>query len=255
MWAELFCRQREAGEKCEAERAWPCGLPWAWVTGQVALEQHIREVAVQEGDGVTFQCSRSADRRSSYIMFWYQQGPRGSLDWIYREGDAYGEGLQGGFKGTVLSSQNRCTLQLQAAKQGDEAVYYCGAWGTVEQLCSTLLREPTAREYRSLSISSQQLVTTVCPLSHPTPCGSNPPSSSLTTVICTSGIGTGEKEDRRGESIHRTAARHCIKSKNPHNIQRPYLQSISHPVSPEDPSDVTHDLGFQPSNQSVGLIA
>uniref|UniRef100_A0A8D0FA14 Ig-like domain-containing protein n=1 Tax=Strix occidentalis caurina TaxID=311401 RepID=A0A8D0FA14_STROC len=122
----------------------------AAVTGQVALEQHIREVAVQEGDGVTFQCSTSGDCMSSYIMFWYQQGPRGSLDWIYREGDAYGEGFQGGFKGRVLSSQNRLTLQMQAAKQGDEAVYYCGAWCTVEQLCSTVLREPPAREYRSL---------------------------------------------------------------------------------------------------------
>uniref|UniRef100_A0A8D0G186 Ig-like domain-containing protein n=1 Tax=Strix occidentalis caurina TaxID=311401 RepID=A0A8D0G186_STROC len=84
------------------------------------------EVAVQEGDGVTFQCSTSGDCMSSYIMFWYQQGPCVSLDWIYREGDAYGEGFQGGFKGRVLSSQNRLTLQMQAAKQGDEAVYYCG---------------------------------------------------------------------------------------------------------------------------------
>ena len=133
----------------------------AAVTGQVALEQHIREVAVQEEDGVTFQCSTRGDCMSSYIMFWYQQGPRGSLDWIYRDSDAYGEGFQGGFKGTVLSSQNRLTLQVQAAKQGDEAVYYCGAWCTVEQLCSTVLREPPAKEYRSLSISSQQLVTTV----------------------------------------------------------------------------------------------
>uniref|UniRef100_A0A663MYT6 Ig-like domain-containing protein n=1 Tax=Athene cunicularia TaxID=194338 RepID=A0A663MYT6_ATHCN len=97
---------------------------WA-VTGQVALEQHIREVAVREGDGVTFQCSMSGDRMNSYDMFWYRQGPRHSLDWIYREGDAYGEGFQGRFKGTVLISQNRATLQIQAAKQGDEAVYYC----------------------------------------------------------------------------------------------------------------------------------
>ncbi|NXT45343.1 HV459 protein, partial [Pelecanoides urinatrix] len=80
------------------------------VTGQVALEQHVRELAVREGDGVTFQCSMRGDRMSSYYMFWYRQGPRGSLDWIYKEGDSYGEGFQDRFKGSVESSQNRFTL-------------------------------------------------------------------------------------------------------------------------------------------------
>ncbi|XP_075379463.1 uncharacterized protein LOC142419922 [Mycteria americana] len=120
----------------------------AAVTGQVALEQHIGELAVREGDGVTFQCSMSGDSMSSYYMFWYRQRPRGTLDWIYREGDAYGEGFQDRFKGTVESSQNRFTLQIQAAKQGDEAVYYCGAGLTLEQLCSRVDQKPTAREYR-----------------------------------------------------------------------------------------------------------
>uniref|UniRef100_A0A8C0ICF9 Immunoglobulin V-set domain-containing protein n=1 Tax=Bubo bubo TaxID=30461 RepID=A0A8C0ICF9_BUBBB len=114
-----------------------CHIPW--------LQRSKGELWVPAGEGEHRDRSVPALLRSrnslvpaescahdSYIMFWYQQGPRGSLDWIYREGDAYGEGLQGGFKGTVLSSQNRCTLQLQAAKQGDEAVYYCGAWGTVD---------------------------------------------------------------------------------------------------------------------------
>ncbi|KAK1187339.1 TRDV2 protein, partial [Pygoscelis papua] len=82
----------------------------AAVTGQVALEQHIRALAVREGDGVTFQCSMSGDHMSRYYMFWYRQGPRGSLDWIFREGDAYGEGFQDRFKGTVESSRNRFTL-------------------------------------------------------------------------------------------------------------------------------------------------
>ncbi|NXG83186.1 HV459 protein, partial [Stercorarius parasiticus] len=82
----------------------------AAVTGQVALEQHIRELAVRVGDGVTFQCSMSGDSMSGYYMFWYRQGPRGSLEWMYREGDAYGEGFQGRFKGSVESSQNRFTL-------------------------------------------------------------------------------------------------------------------------------------------------
>ncbi|GAB0199254.1 T cell receptor alpha chain MC.7.G5 [Grus japonensis] len=123
------------------------------VTAQVALEQHMRELAVQEGDGVTFQCSMSGGRMSNYYVFWYRQGPRGTLDWIYKEGDAYGEGFQGRFKGTVESSQNRFTLQIQAAKQGDEAVYYCGASLTLEQLCSTVEQKLSDQEYRLLGIS------------------------------------------------------------------------------------------------------
>ncbi|OPJ90621.1 hypothetical protein AV530_013861 [Patagioenas fasciata monilis] len=46
----------------------------AAVTGQVVSEQHTRNVAVQEGDGVTFQCSMSGDSMSSYYMFWYRMG-------------------------------------------------------------------------------------------------------------------------------------------------------------------------------------
>ncbi|NWW86303.1 HV459 protein, partial [Rhynochetos jubatus] len=82
----------------------------AAVTDQVALEQHVRELSVREGDGVTFQCSMSGGSMSSYYMFWYRQGPRGTLDWIWREGDAYGEGFQDRFKASVASSQNRLTL-------------------------------------------------------------------------------------------------------------------------------------------------
>ncbi|NXG93952.1 HV741 protein, partial [Stercorarius parasiticus] len=82
----------------------------AAVTGQVALEQHIRELAVRVGDGVTFQCSMSGDSMSSCYMFWCWQGPRGSLEWICQGDNAYGEGFQGRFKGSVESSQNRFTL-------------------------------------------------------------------------------------------------------------------------------------------------
>ncbi|NWW48544.1 HV741 protein, partial [Pedionomus torquatus] len=82
----------------------------AAVTGQVALEQHIRELAVREGAGVTFQCSMSGDSMSDYYMLWYRQGPGGSLEWIYEEEGAYGEGFEGRFKGSVHSSQNRFTL-------------------------------------------------------------------------------------------------------------------------------------------------
>uniref|UniRef100_U3JDW6 Ig-like domain-containing protein n=1 Tax=Ficedula albicollis TaxID=59894 RepID=U3JDW6_FICAL len=69
------------------------------VTGQVALEQHPREVTVREGDPGTFQCSMEGGSKNSYVMYWYRQGPRGSLKWIYMEGDYYVEGFQDHFKG------------------------------------------------------------------------------------------------------------------------------------------------------------
>ncbi|KAK2518890.1 hypothetical protein Q9233_012295 [Columba guinea] len=117
---------------------WMGLLPMVAVTGQMVLQQHTRDLAVREGDGVTFQCSMSGDSMSRYYMFWYRQGARGTLDWIYEPGGAYGEGFQDRFKGSVTSSENRFTLQIQAAKQGDEAVYYCGASLTLEQLCNRL---------------------------------------------------------------------------------------------------------------------
>ncbi|KAK2527234.1 hypothetical protein Q9966_010454 [Columba livia] len=128
-------------------------LPMAAVTGQMVLQQHTRSLAVREGDGVIFQCSMSGDSMSRYYIFWYRQGARGSLDWIYQKGDGYGEGFWDRFKGSVASSQNRFTLQIQAAKQGDEAVYYCGAKLTLEQLCNRLDLKLAAGECRLLSIS------------------------------------------------------------------------------------------------------
>uniref|UniRef100_A0A8C3KT26 Immunoglobulin V-set domain-containing protein n=1 Tax=Calidris pygmaea TaxID=425635 RepID=A0A8C3KT26_9CHAR len=104
---------------------------------------------------------------SSYVMFWYRQGPGGSLEWIYQEGDTYGEGFQGRFKGSVESSQNRFTLQIQAAKQGDEAVYFCGAGLTLEQPCSRVNPKLTEGDQRLLSIPFQQVlwaITLKCPL-------------------------------------------------------------------------------------------
>ncbi|NXG95587.1 HVM09 protein, partial [Loxia leucoptera] len=82
----------------------------AAVTGQVTLEQLPREVTLQEGDEFTFHCSLKEGEMRRYYMHWYRQGPRGSLEWIYREGDKYGEGFQDHFNGTVESSQNSFTL-------------------------------------------------------------------------------------------------------------------------------------------------
>ncbi|NXP95002.1 KVD20 protein, partial [Passerina amoena] len=89
-----------------------CGsfLLSAAVTGQVTLKQHPREVTVQEGDEFTFSCSWERGSKSSYLMYWYRQSPGGSLKFIYREGDIYGEGLQEHFVGSVQSLS--ITLQL-----------------------------------------------------------------------------------------------------------------------------------------------
>ncbi|NXP75397.1 HV459 protein, partial [Ramphastos sulfuratus] len=81
----------------------------AAVTGQVVLEQS-RDLTVKEDAGATFQCSMRGGSMGSYYMFWYRQGPRGALEFIFREGGSYGEGFQHRFKGSKDSSQNRFTL-------------------------------------------------------------------------------------------------------------------------------------------------
>ncbi|XP_056368131.1 uncharacterized protein LOC130264138 [Oenanthe melanoleuca] len=116
------------------------------VTGQVALEQHPRELTVREGDPGTFQCSMKGGSMGSYYMYWYRQGPRGSLEWIYRVGHYYGEGFQDRFKGTEEISKNSFTLQILAAKQEDSATYYCAARITLEQLCSRMDQKLTGVE-------------------------------------------------------------------------------------------------------------
>ncbi|KAF2986608.1 hypothetical protein EK904_011304 [Melospiza melodia maxima] len=137
-----------------------CGsfLLSAAVTGQVALEQQPREMTVREGDEVTFHCSMKGERMGTYYMYWYRQGPRGSLEWIFREVGHYGDGFKNRFKARVESSENSFTLQLLAAEQGDAATYYCGARVTLEQLCSRVNQKPADGEDRSLSISFWQLL-------------------------------------------------------------------------------------------------
>uniref|UniRef100_A0A8C0U518 Ig-like domain-containing protein n=1 Tax=Cyanistes caeruleus TaxID=156563 RepID=A0A8C0U518_CYACU len=97
---------------------------------QMALEQHPRELTVQEGDAVTFQCSMKRGDMNSYYMYWYHQGPKGSLRFICHEDDFYGEDFQDRFKVSLHSSKDTSTLQILAAKQGDEAMYYCGVLST-----------------------------------------------------------------------------------------------------------------------------
>uniref|UniRef100_A0A8D2M0G5 Immunoglobulin V-set domain-containing protein n=1 Tax=Zonotrichia albicollis TaxID=44394 RepID=A0A8D2M0G5_ZONAL len=91
------------------------------VTGQVALEQQPREVTVQEGDKFTFHCSMKEGYMWNYFMYWYRQGAQGSLEWISRDGSAYGDGFQDRFVGSVQPSKNSFTLQLVAASPGDAA--------------------------------------------------------------------------------------------------------------------------------------
>ncbi|NWZ98192.1 LV861 protein, partial [Nesospiza acunhae] len=83
----------------------------AAVTGQVTLEQHPREVTVREGDEFTFECSmKGGDMWRDYYMYWYRQGPRGSLECIIYKDNKYGEGFQDRFKGRLQSSKNSFTL-------------------------------------------------------------------------------------------------------------------------------------------------
>ncbi|TRZ06709.1 hypothetical protein HGM15179_020398 [Zosterops borbonicus] len=126
-------------------------LPIVAVTGQMTLEQHSRKVTVRDGNEITFECSMRGDDMSRYFMYWYRQGPQGTLEWIYREPHKYGKGFQDRFVGSVESS--RTTLQILAAKPGDAATYYCGARITLEQLCSRVNQKPTDEEGISLSVS------------------------------------------------------------------------------------------------------
>nr|XP_054505373.1 T cell receptor alpha chain MC.7.G5-like [Agelaius phoeniceus] len=97
-------------------------LPIVAVTGQVTFEQYPREVTLREGDEVTFHCSMKGGDMSKYFMYWYRQGPRGSLEWIYEDyGVTYGEGFKDRFKGKLQWSKNSFTLQLLAATPGDAA--------------------------------------------------------------------------------------------------------------------------------------
>ncbi|NWV37880.1 HV692 protein, partial [Grantiella picta] len=82
----------------------------AAVTGQIILEQHSREVTVRQGGAVTFQCSMRGAEMSDYYMYWYRQGPGGSLEWIWLEDSIYGECFQDRFKGERQTSQNRLQL-------------------------------------------------------------------------------------------------------------------------------------------------
>ncbi|NWH99586.1 LV151 protein, partial [Tichodroma muraria] len=79
-------------------------------SGAATLEQHPRELTVQEGNEITFQCSMERHDVSMNYIYWYRQRPLGSPKFIYREGDIYGEGFQEHFVGSVESS--RTTLQI-----------------------------------------------------------------------------------------------------------------------------------------------
>uniref|UniRef100_A0A803W207 Ig-like domain-containing protein n=1 Tax=Ficedula albicollis TaxID=59894 RepID=A0A803W207_FICAL len=131
-----------------------CGLFLlsAAVTGQVALEQHPREVTVREGDAVTFQCNMVGDVMNKHLLYWYRQGLQGMV-WICRIRNTCGEVFQDHFKIRDERLKNRFPLQILASKQGDTATYYCGARITLEQLCSRMDQKLPDGEDRYLSIS------------------------------------------------------------------------------------------------------
>uniref|UniRef100_H3AMS3 Ig-like domain-containing protein n=1 Tax=Latimeria chalumnae TaxID=7897 RepID=H3AMS3_LATCH len=90
----------------------------------VQLNDKLDTVA---GNSVTFECSLKDGSMGSYYMFWYRQRPKNSLEWIYKEGGKYGDRFGDRFVGTVDGSNNKCTLEINAAELGDAAVYYCAA--------------------------------------------------------------------------------------------------------------------------------
>ncbi|NXA16422.1 HV01 protein, partial [Sapayoa aenigma] len=89
-----------------------CGLCFlsSVLTSQMALEQQPGELSVQEGGEVTFQCSINGDDMRKYYMYWYRQGPHGTLEWTYLAYDTHGRSFQDRFKGSVESSKKRFTL-------------------------------------------------------------------------------------------------------------------------------------------------
>ncbi|NXD03424.1 HV323 protein, partial [Certhia familiaris] len=80
------------------------------LAGAATLEQHPRELSVEEGGRVTFQCSMKGDTMRYYSMSWYRQGPSGPQEWIYKEDGTYGEGFQDRFKIRDERSKNRLSL-------------------------------------------------------------------------------------------------------------------------------------------------
>uniref|UniRef100_A0A8C0ZHN0 Ig-like domain-containing protein n=1 Tax=Cyanistes caeruleus TaxID=156563 RepID=A0A8C0ZHN0_CYACU len=106
------------------------------LAGAVTLEQHPRELTVQEGDAVTLKCSMTGASMRHYYMSWYREGPSGIWEWIYNEDGTYGAGFRDRFKIRDERSKSSFPLQILAAKQGDAATYYCRARDTLEELCS-----------------------------------------------------------------------------------------------------------------------
>ncbi|NXV01720.1 HVM11 protein, partial [Cettia cetti] len=79
------------------------------VTGATTLEQP-RELTVRERDAVTFECNMKGDDMRRFLMYWYRQGPQGTLEWICRGSYAYGESFRDRFRGSLYASKNRFTL-------------------------------------------------------------------------------------------------------------------------------------------------
>uniref|UniRef100_K7FP31 Ig-like domain-containing protein n=1 Tax=Pelodiscus sinensis TaxID=13735 RepID=K7FP31_PELSI len=131
----------QGGDRVEQSAAW--GLSTA--RSDVLLDQGSQDLAVREGEEVTFPCSMKGGRMSSYWMYWYRKGQSGPLTWIYREGGDYGEGFRGRFEGTDDSSNNRFPLRIRTAELRDRAIYLCAASHTVPQLCCEAEQKLTGR--------------------------------------------------------------------------------------------------------------
>uniref|UniRef100_A0A8U8BL12 Uncharacterized protein n=1 Tax=Geospiza parvula TaxID=87175 RepID=A0A8U8BL12_GEOPR len=142
----------------------------AGLVGGDPLKEFFSEVLVKAGQQVVLPCHMEADDMSDSNMYWYCQGPRGSLEWIYEDNEDTSGGFQDYSKGILYSV--RTTLQILAATPGDAAMYYCSslgsadlvhlAWapvqhGLISPLCLALAPSPFSSGTVSMALGSGDL--------------------------------------------------------------------------------------------------
>ncbi|MBN3300429.1 HV01 protein, partial [Amia calva] len=80
-----------------------------------------------ERESVTFHCNLEDGEMGSYYMYWYRQHQSRAPEFIYREGDHYGQGFGERFVAKLESSNNKFSLHIKNALIEDSAIYYCAA--------------------------------------------------------------------------------------------------------------------------------
>ncbi|MBN3288585.1 VPREB protein, partial [Polyodon spathula] len=91
------------------------------------INQFPPAVSIHQGESAFFECSLRDGNMGSYYMYWYRRRPRLSPEFIYREGDIYGDEFKERFFAKVESSDNKFSLQIKPSEIEDSGVYHCGA--------------------------------------------------------------------------------------------------------------------------------